>query len=75
MRQLRLQYAGWLKAPGILRYRLLVLLLSPFIAAWATLRILLRRPVIIRQFPQTIPAIYLTKIAWCWGASQTSPPT
>jgi GT2 family glycosyltransferase len=75
MRQLRLQYAGWLNAPKILRYRLLVLLLSPFIAAWATLRILLRRPAIIRQFPHTIPAIYLTKIAWCWGASQTSPPT
>jgi GT2 family glycosyltransferase len=74
MRQLRLRYSGWLKAPKILRYRLLVLLLSPFIAGWATLRILLRRKSISRQFPHTIPAIFLTKIAWCWGAGQANPP-
>jgi GT2 family glycosyltransferase len=74
MRQIRLKYAGWLKAPMILRYRLLVILLSPFIAAWATIRILLRRPIFFRRFNNTIPAIYLTKIAWCWGAGQTNPP-
>lgn len=74
MRQLRLRYSGWLKAPKILRYRFLVLLLSPFIAGWATIRILLRRKSISRRFPHTIPALFLTKIAWCWGASQTHPP-
>lgn len=74
MRQLRLQYKGWLKAPKILKYRLLVLLLSPLIAAWATFQILRKRSIIFRQFIHTIPAIYLTKIAWCWGASQTKSP-
>lgn len=75
MRGLRLEHAGWLQAPGILRYRWLILLLAPIIAAWATFRIILRRPVILRRFPYTIPAIYLTKIAWCWGASRSEAPT
>jgi GT2 family glycosyltransferase len=74
MRRLRLEHSGWLRAPGILKHRRLVLLLSPLIAAWATLRILFKRPVIIRRFFATIPAIYLTKIAWCWGASRESYP-
>ncbi|MFZ0547315.1 MAG: glycosyltransferase [Candidatus Promineifilaceae bacterium] len=74
MRQLRLRYSGWLQAPRILRNRFLVVLLSPFIAAWATLRILLRRRNILFQFPQTIPALFLTKVAWCWGAGQSKPP-
>jgi GT2 family glycosyltransferase len=74
MRRLRLQYAGWLKAPKLLEHRHLILLLSPLIAAWATVRIMLRRPAIIRRFIHTTPALYLTKIAWCWGAWQTTPP-
>jgi GT2 family glycosyltransferase len=74
MRQIRLKYAGWLKAPRLLQNRRAVILLSPAIAAWATLRILLRRAIFFRRFPHTIPAIYLTKIAWCWGAGQTNPP-
>lgn len=74
MRRLRLEHSGWLQAPRLLRYRRLVLILSPFIAAWATMRIIFRRPVILRRFPFTIPAIFLTKIAWCWGASRSSAP-
>lgn len=74
MRHLRLEHPAWLQAPGILKHRRLVLLLSPLIAAWATSRILLKRPVILRRFFSTIPAIYLTKIAWCWGASRTEAP-
>jgi GT2 family glycosyltransferase len=75
MRQVRLTHSGWLQGPKLLRYRLLVLLLSPIIAGWATMRILLKRTSIIRHFVKTIPAIYLTKIAWCWGASRPSPPS
>jgi GT2 family glycosyltransferase len=75
MRQVRLTHSGWLQGPTLLRYRFLVLLLSPLIAAWATLRILLKRTSILRQFIGTIPAIYLTKIAWCWGASRPGPPS
>ncbi len=74
MRRLRLSHAGWLRAPGVLRYRKLILLLSPLIASWATIRIIYRRPVILVRFPHTIPAIFLTKIAWCWGASRKEAP-
>jgi hypothetical protein len=74
MRALRLRYRGWLQAPGLLRHRRLLFWLSPFIAAWATLRIVLRRPIILRHYPHTLPAIFLTKIAWCWGASRSETP-
>jgi GT2 family glycosyltransferase len=74
MRMLRLRYPGWLHAPGLLRHRRLLLWLSPFIAAWATLRILGRRPIILWRYPHTLPAIFLTKIAWCWGASRMDAP-
>jgi GT2 family glycosyltransferase len=74
MRLLRLRYRGWLQAPRLLRRRRLLLWLSPTIAAWATMRIIRRRPVILRRFPHTLPAIYLTKIAWCWGASRPAAP-
>lgn len=70
MRRLRLEHRDMLAAPGILRYPRLVLLLSPLIALAATSRILIRRPYFLYRFWQTIPALYLTKIAWCWGASR-----
>lgn len=75
MRSLRLEHNDLLQAPRLLRYPRLVLALSPLIAAWATGRILWRRPHIARRFWQTLPALYLTKIAWCWGASRSVEPT
>lgn len=75
MRRLRLWHSEWLQAPGLLRHRRLVLILSPLIATWATMRILVQKPVILLRFPATIPGIFLTKIAWCWGASRSSTPT
>ena len=74
MRQLRLQHADLLQAPGLLRYPALVLWLSPLIAAWATGRIVWQRPKLAARFWYTLPAIYLTKIAWCWGASRHEEP-
>ncbi|GAB4275331.1 MAG: hypothetical protein Kow0080_24670 [Candidatus Promineifilaceae bacterium] len=74
MRRLRLEHQDLLQAPAILRYPRLIWWVSPFIAAWATGRILWKRPLIFKQYWQTIPAIYLTKIAWCWGASRTTEP-
>jgi GT2 family glycosyltransferase len=75
MRQLRLQHADLLTAPGLLQYPKFLLWGSPFIAAWATWRIWRQRPNLIAQFWYTLPAIYLTKIAWCWGASRAKEPT
>lgn len=74
MRQLRLQHADLLAAPGILKYPRLVWWLSPGIAAWATGRILVKRPWLAERFWYTLPALYLTKIAWCWGASRSEEP-
>lgn len=74
MRQLRLKHQDMLTAPGILRYPRLVFLFSPFIALWATGRILWKRPYIIPKFWHTIPALFWTKLAWCWGASQATEP-
>lgn len=75
MRQLRLTHKDLLTAPGLLRYPKLVLLFSPAIATWATGRILWKRPYILKKFWHTIPAIFWTKLAWCWGASRKTEPT
>lgn len=69
-RQVRLQHQKTLKTPLLLRFRLLVWLLSPFIASWVTGRIFLKQARLLFRRFYTLPAIYLTKIAWCWGASR-----
>ncbi len=74
MRQLRLQHPDLLQAPKILRFPHLVWYLSPLIAAWATGRIVWKRPLLVRHHWHTLPAIYFTKIAWCWGASRKAEP-
>lgn len=68
MRQIRLNHPDWLPAPGWLRSRPLILLLAPLIAAGVTGKIMAARPrIFIRHWP-TLPTLYLTKLAWCWGA-------
>jgi len=71
MRFVRLNHKDLLQAPGILRYPGLILWLSPFIAAWTTLKIVAKQPKVFLRFWHTLPVIYLTKIAWCWGASRS----
>jgi GT2 family glycosyltransferase len=69
-RQVRIQHHETLGTSVLLRFRLLILLLSPFIATWVTGRIFLKQtPVLLYRF-YTLPAIFLTKVAWCWGASR-----
>jgi GT2 family glycosyltransferase len=53
----------WLYRPIALR------LLSPFIAAWITGR-LYRPGAPGWRHPATLPAVFATKVAWCWGAAQ-----
>ena len=67
-RKVRLQHAGDLYAPGLLRYPGLVRLVSPAIAAWATARAIARQPALLWRFPAYLPGVYLTKLAWSWGA-------
>lgn len=71
MRSLRLRHEDMLQAPFFLRYPKLILWLSPLIAAGVTFRMFSRHPRLFTRFVHTIPAIYLTKISWCWGASRT----
>jgi GT2 family glycosyltransferase len=69
-RQVRVRHQATLQTPFFLRSRKMTLLLSPLIAAAVTLRIISRRPQTMTAYATTWPAIYLTKIAWCWGASR-----
>lgn len=67
-RQVRLAHQYTLQTPLFLRYRPLTLILSPLIAAGVTGRIYKRRWPIMRHHIAQLPAIYITKLAWCWGA-------
>jgi glycosyltransferase involved in cell wall biosynthesis len=75
MRQVRLENPDQMRAPAWLRYRWAVLLLSPLIAAGVVLRIVASRPSTLLRRWYTLPGLYLTKIAWCWGASRREEPT
>ena len=65
----RLKYMDLLKTPKIMRSASLLLLLSPFISFSSSVRILLKH---IKAFkhPLTFPVVFLTKLAWCYGAFQ-----
>ena len=69
-RQVRLRHHESLDTPSLLRDRRLTLLLSPLIALYVTSRIILRRPKTMLRRPDTWLGIYMSKIAWCWGASR-----
>lgn len=72
MRQVRMQYPELFKGSQILQNRLALLLLSPAIALAITFNIVRKHFKLFQKQWLTIPAIYLTKIAWCWGAA--APP-
>ena len=74
MRHVRLQNPDLLRAPRTLRYRWLIPLLSPLIASWATWRIVRKQPLFYAGHPRTLAAIFLTKLAWCAGASSKGSP-
>ncbi len=70
MRQVRMQYPDLFKGSKFLQNRHSVFIFSPIIAMFATFRIISKHLSLFRKNWLTIPAIYLTKIAWCWGASR-----
>lgn len=67
-RQSRLRHQATLGTPAFLQNRKMVVLLSPAIAFWITGKIFNGRRETMGRNLATIPAIYLTKLAWCWGA-------
>lgn len=63
----RLRYQQLLQTPELSKNRWVFLWGAPLIAAWATARIF-QHPGIARRYWHTLPLVYLTKMAWCWGA-------
>jgi glycosyltransferase involved in cell wall biosynthesis len=68
--QVRWQYRDTLNSPPLLARPRMMRILSPVIAAWVTLRIIFLQPGTIAKNWTSLPIIYLSKIAWCWGASR-----
>lgn len=70
--EVRLGYGHLLDTPYWARYKALYLWGAPVIAAWATARTF-ANPKILQRYWHTIPVVYLTKVAWCWGAYTNFP--
>lgn len=70
-RQVRLRHGATLNTPFFLRNGTLTFLLAPLIAGAVTTRIISRRSDTMVHHAGTWPAIYMTKMAWCWGASRS----
>lgn len=66
--QLRNRYSTVLKTPAVLRYPITLLLASPLIAIKSTFDSIRGCPATFRYL-STIPVIFLSRIAWCLGAS------
>jgi GT2 family glycosyltransferase len=74
MRRLRLRHADLLEAPALLHAPRLLWWFAPGIAAWATVRLVSKQPATFFRYWYTLPGLFLTKIAWCWGASRNEEP-
>jgi len=66
---LRNQYRSLLHTPFILRSPLLILAAAPLMALKVTVGIYLRNLNLAKIF-WTVPVVYATKLAWCWGAAR-----
>jgi glycosyltransferase involved in cell wall biosynthesis len=69
--QVRLRYQDVAETLPFQNRRLFMRALSPLVGAAVTARIFARNTGLLRH-AHTIPVVYLTKVAWCWGASQAS---
>lgn len=69
MSRVRLRHADVLRAPFLLRSRLGMLSLSPIISLYVTGAVFVRNRSLVRYL-HTLPAVFLTKMAWCLGASR-----
>jgi hypothetical protein len=70
--RIRLNYSMLLQTPRLAHYRWPYLWGAPLIAAWAT-AYTFGHPLIRTQYWYTLPLVYLTKLAWCWGAFRFFP--
>jgi glycosyltransferase involved in cell wall biosynthesis len=70
--KVRLRYNQLLQTPALAKYRSIYLWGAPLIAAWASARTFARRQIFLKYW-HTLPLVYLTKLAWCWGAFTDFP--
>lgn len=70
--RVRLRYPQWLQTPRLAQQRWMFSWGAPLVAAWATARTL-AHPQALRHHWPTLPLVYLTKLAWCWGAFRNFP--
>ncbi|MEM8530595.1 MAG: glycosyltransferase [Chloroflexota bacterium] len=68
----RLRYQQLLRTPALAHYRWVFFWGAPFVAAWATIRTF-SHPQTVASYWYTLPLVYITKIAWCWGAFKSYP--
>lgn len=68
----RLLYQSQLNTPRLAAHRNIYLWGSPLVAAWATARAFAHHNTLINYW-YTLPVVYLTKLAWCWGAYRNFP--
>jgi glycosyltransferase involved in cell wall biosynthesis len=61
------RYWPHLGQPIVFRHWLLTLLAAPVMAAWVTGRVFILSR--LWRYAHTLPAVYMSKIGWCWGAS------
>lgn len=64
------RYRAVLGRPWPLRHWVLTLLMAPLLAGLVTARAFLGDPTLRRHWP-TLPAVFLAKLGWCWGAAGT----
>jgi cellulose synthase/poly-beta-1,6-N-acetylglucosamine synthase-like glycosyltransferase len=64
------RHAAALGRPWPLRHWALVLLMAPLLAGAVTARAFLGNRALWAHWP-TVPAVYLAKLGWCWGAAGT----
>ncbi len=70
-RQIRQKYHGLISLPPFHRFPFLLVLFSPVIATLVTIRIYLR-DFRLSKYIHAFPVVFLTKVAWCLGASRRS---
>jgi GT2 family glycosyltransferase len=67
--RIRRRYQDIIAAPRFLDKPFLMVLLSPIIGSLVTARIFASDPGLLRHV-HTLPVVFLTKVAWCLGASR-----
>jgi GT2 family glycosyltransferase len=70
--KVRLRYRQLLRTPRLAKYRSVFLWAASLVATWATVRTF-SHPTTLRRYGYTLPLVYVTKLAWCWGAFKGFP--